>query len=329
MFRIFSIILAAFLSFFIYEYLPVPYGWISFIAFGVLLYVGISSKIVLLKVAYFNIAALVLTLGVFEIYLWAIRDAEDLSRFEGSITQRYYVSDPLLGYGPAKNVAVSARKYHGIELIYNVTYTIDSNGLRVPPPFGPMADAECVIFFGGSVTFGEGVNDQQSMPYRTGVRSGGIYQIFNFGFHGYGPHQMLAALEEGRVESIVNCQPAYAIYQAILPHIARSAGMASWDKQGPRYIMDKENVKLAGHFDDEVGRMPRSDLLENSYIFRKIYGSERPIRGTDIDLFVAIIDRAKRIFRDISPDGEFHVLLWGDKNSEYFSPVLEMLNKKN
>ena len=76
-------------------------------------------------------------------------------------------------------------------------YTIGPNGLRVSPPYEEVADVPCALFFGGSFTFGTGVEDDEALPYVAGILSEGKYRVYNFGYRGYGPHQMLAALESG------------------------------------------------------------------------------------------------------------------------------------
>ena len=45
-----------------------------------------------------------------------------------------------------------------------------------------------MIIFGDSFTFGEGLNCVQMMPYRVGEIGGGRFEVYNFGFQGYGPH---------------------------------------------------------------------------------------------------------------------------------------------
>lgn len=47
------------------------------------------------------------------------------------------------------------------------------------------------------------VNDNETAAYQVGEMSSGNYRIFNFGFKGYGPHQMLSAIEHSLVEDIV------------------------------------------------------------------------------------------------------------------------------
>ena len=116
------------------------------------------------------------------------------------------------------------RKFLDDEPIFDVVYTTNEAGLRASPP---SAEArESILFFGGSFTFGTGVNDDETMPHRGGVATKGKYRVFNFGYAGYGPHQMLAAIEGGLVDEIVIEPPKYVIYQAIPHHVERAAGLA-------------------------------------------------------------------------------------------------------
>ncbi len=56
--------------------------------------------------------------------------------YEGGYTERYYdrTSSTILGYRPLKNTIADSRLYIDDELVYDVTYSIDANGLRVAPP---------------------------------------------------------------------------------------------------------------------------------------------------------------------------------------------------
>jgi hypothetical protein len=74
-------------------------------------------------------------------------------------------------------------------LIYDVTYTIDADGLRIAAGLDENPhDNRCMLFFGCSFTFGEGVDDHEAMPYVAGTLAN--LRAYNFGFPGYGPHQM-------------------------------------------------------------------------------------------------------------------------------------------
>src|SRR5207247_10000624 len=131
------------------------------------------------------------------------------------ITEDFTHADDTLRYAPDANRRVTARKLYRDQVLYDVTYTIGPDGLRVAPPAYDVAVGGCVVFFGDSVSFGEGVNDDQTFPYLVGLKTEGRYRIYNFAFSGYGPHQMLAALQAGRVARIVLCRSTRVIYLTI------------------------------------------------------------------------------------------------------------------
>ena len=128
------------------------------------------------------------------------------------IPATYHLRDEVLGHSATPGTAARAQKWHGKTLLY---------GLRVSPPRGSGPPEACVVFFGDSFTFGEGLNDTETMPYRAGAIGGGRFEVYNFGFRGYGPHPMLSALQHGRVASILKCRPTHVIYTATPDHVNR------------------------------------------------------------------------------------------------------------
>jgi len=223
----------------------------------------------------------------------------------------------LLGYAPVKNNKVLESKYFKEELVYSVSYTIDEDGLRISSEPGSLQTSEsCVLFFGCSYTFGTGLNDNESMPFQVGIKSKGKYKIYNFGFTGYGPHQMLSAIEHELVENVVTSnKPVFAIYSAHVVHVARSAGLESWDVHGPRYILSKYGeVKYAGHFDDKR-ESTISKVLNKSNTLNVL----SPLNQKNIDLLVAIISASKSKLTKLYPGIKFYVLLWDDRGAEIYN----------
>ena len=88
--------------------------------------------------------------------------------------------------------------------IYKAEYTIDSNLLRetLSAETGPT-----IAFFGDSFTFGEGVNDAETLPQAFADLLGRRERVLNLGFSGYGPHQFLAELQTGRFDGVIGAQP--------------------------------------------------------------------------------------------------------------------------
>ncbi|MEK8021721.1 MAG: hypothetical protein VSS75_033010, partial [Candidatus Parabeggiatoa sp.] len=109
----------------------------------------------------------ILTFGFCEAYLagWFSKKTPELIEFSVS-NSAYFQAHNILGYVPKKDIQVIAQKSYANELLYNVQYTIDKNGLRLGFNQSKKPPMNSVLFFGGSFTFGEGVNDNETMPYR-------------------------------------------------------------------------------------------------------------------------------------------------------------------
>ena len=314
--------------------LPGPYVWIAaawvvVAAFGTA--TGESSS---RRALWFNFGVAVVLLGLFEGYFWY---QVIVSRSESRIAhpEGYSVPHEILGYAPAKNFRVeSARRYIGGRLIYDVPYTIGPDGLRIGPATTNDASEDCVLFFGGSLTFGEGVRDDETMPYRVGTKAAGSYKVYNFGFHGYGPNQMLAVLDHDMEREVLDCRPRYVIYQAIPDHVRRSAGLFLWARRGARYVVNEDNeVVWTGSFikrrdlhpmiERTLRQFRKSALLQRVFI-------QRSIRDGDIDLFVRIVDESRTMIQRRYIGCEFHVIYW---DNEYISRVMaesakrEVLNR--
>jgi hypothetical protein len=128
--------------------------------------------------------------------------------------------------------------------LYDTFYTVGSNGLRIPSTSTNSHDPspECVLFFGDSFTFGQGLADHETLPLRVHEKSAQRYRTYNFGVNGDGAHQMLSALQHGLVKDTVQCeatQMSHVFYQAITDHIRRSAGRSWFEKRGPRYVLTR------------------------------------------------------------------------------------------
>lgn len=179
----------------------------------------------------FNIAVIILFLGFIELYLSGslIMKPPDLVTETHSAT--YYLPDEIRGYAAKRSAVAVSKKMYGNNVAFNVIYTTNQYGLRITPydlrslEHSQIDGYQNVVFFGCSYVFGEGVNDNETLPYLFEEKSHGKYRAYNFGFSGYGPHQMLRILESDLLKPVVNNgrQPI-GIYLALFSHIDRAAG---------------------------------------------------------------------------------------------------------
>lgn len=292
-----------------------PFVWISVVWTVACLLVMIGSRSTRIKAVFFNLAFVPAALGGLEIYATVV--GSDIDNSVRLYPTHYRVRDDVLGAAPVKGASGRSRLLLGREVVYDVTYSIGADGLRVAPPDRGTDLAGCILFFGDSFTFGEGLNDDETLPYRVGALTRGAYRVYNLGFHGYGPQQMLAALEHGLVDQVVRCAPTHAIYGALPDHAARATGLHAYGRHSVRYRLNPDGSATAdGHFDDEPAPRPSllaaelSWQLSKSALYRRLTSRMRRVTDEDIRLFVAIIKQAEGLVRQKFPGCEFHVLLW-------------------
>ncbi|HEV8410900.1 MAG TPA: hypothetical protein VGQ30_10345 [Gemmatimonadaceae bacterium] len=233
---------------------------------------------------------------------------------------QYFQPDDELGGAPQKGAAAHVTKRAGSAVVYDVNYTIGANGLRVSPPDHGTDAKACALFFGDSFMFGEGLADDQTIPWRVGALTNGDVRAFNFGFHGFGAQQMLAALQGDRVAKAADCRPTHIIYEAIPDHVARSAGYYSFMRHGPRYELEPnavrpDSVSLRGHFDDaENNRSAIGAVIANamakSWVYRWLTSLSPQPDEDDLRRYVAIVTSAARVAATRYPGVRFDVLYW-------------------
>ena len=299
------------------KYLAPPfYFWIGcgylILASGLLFFVtSTRSKVVLV-----NLIAIMVTVTGFEWHLYSSRLYKE-GRIENVYDGKYTIDHPELGYTLGASISrPEATKYLDDELIYQVSYSTNKHGLRRSMG-GDREEGHfgCIFVYGGSFAYGEGLNDDETMAWQLDVLTGRRHRVFNFGLHGYGPHHMLASLESGHTASVAGCgdEPVVVIYQAISDHLRRALGLTSWDKQGPRYQLDDQGMAVhAGYFDETMTRGRLFHLLDESYIFRTVLGSNRPRRTEDVDLFLAIVEKARVTSSEQFDLQDFVVIYWDD-----------------
>jgi hypothetical protein len=202
--------------------------------------------------------------------------------------------------------------------VYDVLYTIDTSGFRISSPNKEQNGIKnCILLMGDSFTFGEGVMDEETYPYKVGLITKGSTRTINLGLTGYGPHHMLALIESSSTVSSFKCTPSHVIYLAIPHHVSRVAGKAG--RSGPRYIMSENGgvhrQGAFGVFDWNVSSTSLSEriirgLKNRSNMLRFWNGREPLPTDNDLKLFSSIVRRLRVIGGDLWPDAKFHILSW-------------------
>jgi hypothetical protein len=176
-------------------------------------------------------------------------------------------------------------------VIYDTRYTIGDDGYRVTPDVPKSGDR--IVFYGDSFTFGEGLKDDETMPYYVARLTG--RPIKNYGFHGYGVHQALAILQSDRDTSgTVNfllTAPWHAQRSAC--KVIFSAGSPKYEVTADGKVVDTGRCRMVTSFG------PLGKIISMSNLYKR-YLSTRPMEVTDADYdrYLALIGEMARISRE-------------------------------
>jgi len=300
------------------KFAPAPFIWIPLLWAMALFVWGFRRRHTTIGIAVFNVAYVALAFAGVETWL----QVQDLGQIGvvRTYAERYQERHPYLGSRPRPSVVERATAMYGDELVYDVEYTIGENGLRLAPPVDPDSLRGCVLFFGGSFVYGEGIADTEALPYQVGLQSAGRFSVFNFGFHGHGAGQMLSALEHGYVDEAIDCMPSHAIYLGMESHVARLRG-AGWMAFGPKYVADGNGgVTYRGLFRDSVRVNWMTRVIEprarKSKLVSWVLDYTRPLNDEDFELFAAVVEQTAEAQRTKYPGIESHMLVWDDWESD-------------
>jgi hypothetical protein len=238
--------------------------------------------------------------------------------------------DDLLGYRPKPDVHSRAVKKRDGKVVFDAVYDFDAYGRRVTPVHNRDRRNKYLIFFGGSYVFGEGVNNDETTPYRVAERAPG-YMPYNYAFCGYGTQQMLARLQEGSIEEEIEESDGAAIYFFIDDHVSRVIGRlriyVGWGHNMPYYTIDEEGA-LVRKGDFTSGRPWTTrfyNLIGRSAIIR-FFKINFPLRITEdhIRLTCRVIEESRDLYREAFGNDNFYVVFYpGARYAGRLKPYLE------
>ena len=221
-----------------------------------------------------------------------------------------YDIDKNYGYHPKKNSKFNEKIFFKKSLIKENNYLINEYGHR--KTVGTNSDAtNCIIFFGGSIVFGQSLNDDETLPYYVSKLYNDEAQVFNYAFNGYGPHQFLSKIENNHISEIKECKEISLIYFYINDHIGRVAGKRSWGDKSPRYIYDEENITQNNFFSSYPYKliMKFRKNIRNSKIISIFYNIEKTNKKDQI-LLVKILKKIEEEFNNLYPSNNFYYIVW-------------------
>jgi hypothetical protein len=219
------------------------------------------------------------------------------SRVLAVLANGFTVPQPVIGLGPERAGRFHAAKTDPISHlpIYSVDYTIDSNLLRETQTIetGPT-----IAFFGDSFTFGEGLNDADTLPQLFADLLGRKQRVLNLAYPGYGPQQFLAELQTGRFDGVIGEQPRLFIFMTGAGHAERTACKPFWVRRWPRYTLENGHPVLKGVCYEGL-RLKVREWVEDMASYRLfIEPYLQRVTHEDLELYVQILLAAVKIAKE-------------------------------
>ena len=224
---------------------------------------------------------------------------------------RFIVADPLLGYGPRPSARAWVRWSRAGKVIYDARYTIGPDGFRLTRS-SPAPDAPSVVFLGDSYTYGDGLNDQDTLPQQYADAAGGRARVIDAAFSGYGTHQVLRLLQSGRLDGRLGSGPRTFVYPMIEEHLRRLDGRGGLEWMGtPHYDLIRDAPRLVGPFHPGLEGVALG-IASGSALFGAL-GNQAMLEPSPESprLFGAMVQQAQQLARARYGAG-FVVLLWDE-----------------
>jgi hypothetical protein len=233
--------------------------------------------------------------------------------------------DPDLGYWVTADSRSHVVERVNGEVVADATYTTDAHHRRNTPMRTASKRDKFAIFFGCSFTWGDGVNDDETLPYYFGECAAN-YQPYNYAMSGWGTQQMLVLLQKKDIEKDITQPTGYGVYVLIDDHVRRVActmSVQAWVRTYP-HLEIAENGDLAnlGSFETSAPfRTMALDLLGKSNTLRHFNIEIPPITERHFALTARIVKESADLFHAKFPESAFCVLLYPYCATIYGSPM--------
>ncbi len=224
---------------------------------------------------------------------------------------------------PSQTYRVEERSRKTGKLIYDVSYSVDAYSRRITPIQNPENRSLHLLFFGCSYTYGEGLRENETLPFRAGEKALS-FMPYNYAYHGHGPSQMFRKLKSSTLSSEVAQKEGSLIYVFMDEHIQRTAGfmrfIANWGENHPYYDLTPEGEILdKGTFaSGEPLRVILYKVLNKSHLLNHFH-ADFPLRVTDkhVLLTARLIEESAKLYRQQFPSGKFYLVLYpGSRDAE-------------
>jgi hypothetical protein len=241
-----------------------------------------------------------------------------------------------IGNVPYSDSVYTALLVNGKDTVYNVKNTIDSYNKRLTPGHDPLKN-KYALFFGCSIAFGTGLNDDQTLPFYF-QQQNKEFNAYNYGIPGHGTNHMLARLQYQDLTKQVKEKNGVAFYIFFWDHINRSIGTmdryCEWLSNAPYYEMKGDQLIRKKMFKD--GRYFTSKFYELVYQTNiiKYFKIDFPTKLNEnhFELVAEMVNQSKKEYQKQFGNDKFYCVFypnWVNGTPEQVQQFKDCLSKRN
>lgn len=194
-----------------------------------------------------------------------------------------------------------------------VTISTDSLGRRITPLVDSLPRSRYALFLGCSYTYGDGVSDNQTLPYYFQTLSP-EYRAYNYGYMAYSPLHMLARLQQGTLEREILQKDGFAVYTLINDQLDRVIPATRWIEltQGKFPYLDEKTMQTGGVFADKRRVYTQAVLRFQGTGLQQImkWGYPRTHTTAHYQLLVDIIKKSEEEYKRRFGNDHFYVVVF-------------------
>ncbi|MNV00738.1 hypothetical protein D3C71_909160 [compost metagenome] len=205
-------------------------------------------------------------------------------------------------------------KLNGNDTVFDVHYSIDHLNKRITPGFDS-TKKNYALFFGCSIGFGYGLEDDQTLAYQV-QQQGESVNSYNFAISGTGTNHMLAEIQYRDLSKQVAEKDGCGYYIFFWDHIYRSIGTMTryteWLHLAPYYKMQNGKLERRKLFKD--GRPFISSMYERLYQTNiiKYFEADLPLKLNDshFDLVTEMVLETKKEYEKQFGNDKFYLVIY-------------------
>ncbi|WP_207509791.1 hypothetical protein [Telluribacter humicola] len=225
-----------------------------------------------------------------------------------------FVNDDILGVRAKKSWSLTwAPVKDGVQYD-SITVSTDENSLRkTAKVIDSTATDKHALFFGCSYTYGDGVSDNETLPYQFQLNMP-QYRAYNLGFLAYSPLHMLARLQHEDLTLLTEKKKGFAVYTFIHDQIDRTIPATRWiDMTKGRFpYLNKEAMTTHGVYSEN--KRLYSDFIQwfrTTYIHH-VFRLDFPKKhaAEHYQLVVNVIKKSKQEYQKQFGNNGFYVIIF-------------------